>query len=283
MSENENIQEFFSRVTIIVNQIRSYGDTIKDIKIVQKILRSLPAKYDHIVVAIEEAKDLTPLTLTELMGSLQAHEERIRRFDEQPLEQAFQAKLKFSNNGVSKNKNSHSINYEQKGGWPNNRDKGRGFHKKQGDKENGQLSLYCKLCKKNNHNTKDCRFKCKKCKRHTHLEKDCWFKQKDEANFVEKDEPFDQLFYSCLKTHQETQDTWYVDSGCSNHMTGDKNSFVKLDENIKSQITLGDGRTQDIKGKGTISVGTKNGSSKFIHDVLCTWLCSKFIKCGTIS
>ncbi|KAF7839058.1 DUF4219 domain-containing protein/UBN2 domain-containing protein [Senna tora] len=78
--EGESIQAFFSRVSNIVNQIRSNGDTIEDKKIVQKILRSLPAKFDHVVAAIEEAKDLTKLTLVELEGSLRAHEERMQKW-----------------------------------------------------------------------------------------------------------------------------------------------------------------------------------------------------------
>ena len=49
-------------------------------------------------------------------------------------------------------------------------------------------------------------------------------------------------------------------------MTGDKNYFVTLDENVKTQITLGDGK-KDVTGKGTIAVKTKNGSSKLINEV----------------
>ena len=51
-------------------------------------------------------------------------------------------------------------------------------------------------------------------------------------------------------------------------MTGNKNCFVSLDENIKSHITLGDGSHQDVAGKGTIAVRAKNGSTKFIQDAL---------------
>jgi len=95
MREDESIQSFFSCVSNIFNQIRSFGDTIEDKKIIPKILRSLPVKYDHIVVVIEESKDLSKLTLVELMGSLEAHEARIKRF-EQPPEQAFQSKINIS-------------------------------------------------------------------------------------------------------------------------------------------------------------------------------------------
>lgn len=58
----------------IVNEIRSYGEDLKDQKNVEKILRSFPAKVDGVVVAIEESKDLTQLSVNELMGSLQSHE-----------------------------------------------------------------------------------------------------------------------------------------------------------------------------------------------------------------
>ena len=77
MKEGESIETFFNRVSNIVNQIRTYGDTIEDVKIIQTVLRSRPPKYDHIVVAIEESKDLSTLTLNQLMDSLQAHEDRM--------------------------------------------------------------------------------------------------------------------------------------------------------------------------------------------------------------
>ena len=51
-------------------------------------------------------------------------------------------------------------------------------------------------------------------------------------------------------------------------MTGNKNSFVRLDKQIKSSITFGDGRTQEFTGKGTIVVKSKNGFTKYIQDDL---------------
>ena len=75
MLDNESIQTYVDRVSNIVNQIRSNGDTIKDVKIIRKILRTLTKNFDHIVIVIEESnKDLRSLTMTELMGSLLAHE-----------------------------------------------------------------------------------------------------------------------------------------------------------------------------------------------------------------
>jgi len=55
------MQYFFTRVMGLVNQIRSYGEDLKDQKNVEKKLRILPTKFDYVVIAIEECKYLTQL------------------------------------------------------------------------------------------------------------------------------------------------------------------------------------------------------------------------------
>ena len=57
---------------------------------------------------------------------------------------------------------------------------------------------------------------------------------------------------------------WYMDSGCSRHMTGKTTFFIKLDEYDGGLVTFGD----DAKGK-IVAVGKvgKNFSS-CINDVL---------------
>ena len=81
MKEGEKVKDFFSIVTEIGNQIKSYGEEVPEKKVVEKILRSLPQKFEHVVAVIEETKDLTKLSQYELMGSLEAHEERVNRYN----------------------------------------------------------------------------------------------------------------------------------------------------------------------------------------------------------
>ncbi|XP_078149674.1 uncharacterized protein LOC144544991 [Carex rostrata] len=63
MKTEESVQIFLSRVTTVVNQIRAYGDNLTEQTVVAKVLRSLTTKFDHVVAAIEESKDLSSLNL----------------------------------------------------------------------------------------------------------------------------------------------------------------------------------------------------------------------------
>ncbi|GKB57375.1 hypothetical protein Tco_0913561, partial [Tanacetum coccineum] len=85
----------------IVSQMRAYGDKVDDEVVVAKILRSLSSKFDHVVAAIEESKDLSTYSVDELMGSLQTHEARINRNVVKGEKHAFQVQgeqAKFSYN-----------------------------------------------------------------------------------------------------------------------------------------------------------------------------------------
>ena len=77
MEDNESISDFFNIVTKLVNQIKICGETLTTRVVVSKILRSLAPKFDHMVVAIEEGKDLSKLKKEELQGTLESHEQRM--------------------------------------------------------------------------------------------------------------------------------------------------------------------------------------------------------------
>jgi hypothetical protein len=53
---------------------------------------------------------------------------------------------------------------------------------------------------------------------------------------------------------QYKEDLWYVDSGCSKHMTGNKDKFLNLKKQ-KGKFTFGDNASSNILGKGTVSLG----------------------------
>jgi len=62
-----------------VNAIRGLGETIEDIYIVDKLLRTLPMAYNPKVSTVEDRQDIENITFDELYGILTAYELRIGR------------------------------------------------------------------------------------------------------------------------------------------------------------------------------------------------------------
>jgi hypothetical protein len=50
-----------------------------------------------------------------------------------------------------------------------------------------------------------------------------------------------------LTNSKETM--WFLDSGCSNHMTGDRQWFIHLDESFRQVVKLGNDTKMDVMGK----------------------------------
>ena len=57
-----------------MNFTLNLGESIAESKIVRKVLRSLPKRFHAKITAIEEAKDIDQIPLTELIGNLQTYE-----------------------------------------------------------------------------------------------------------------------------------------------------------------------------------------------------------------
>jgi hypothetical protein len=76
MKEEENIVEYLHRVDEVVNSIRAVGEEITYKPIMQKILRSLPMRYDSMISTLEYRHDLDTLTVDQLHGIFIAYEMR---------------------------------------------------------------------------------------------------------------------------------------------------------------------------------------------------------------
>jgi len=66
MTEKETVAEYFDRLQVITNTMRVCDENIEDCRIVEKVLRTLTPQFDHVVVAIEESRDLDVMTIEEL-------------------------------------------------------------------------------------------------------------------------------------------------------------------------------------------------------------------------
>lgn len=81
MKIGESVAEYIARVMIVTNSVRNHGEDMADVKVVEKILRSLTDQFNYIVCSIEELKDIDSLSVDELQSSLLVHEQKFRKKD----------------------------------------------------------------------------------------------------------------------------------------------------------------------------------------------------------
>ncbi|XP_022853177.1 uncharacterized protein LOC111374700 [Olea europaea var. sylvestris] len=72
MKKAETIKEYSDRLLSIVNKVRLLGTKIDDSRIVEKILVTVPERYEASITTLENTKDLSMITLVELLNALQA-------------------------------------------------------------------------------------------------------------------------------------------------------------------------------------------------------------------
>jgi hypothetical protein len=75
------------------------------------------------------------------------------------------------------------------------------------------------------------------------------------------------MFLSCHMSEEQPKDLWLLDSGCSNHMTGNKDLLSCIDSSLSSDITLGNDSLVKFQGKGIVPILTKQNVKKDINNV----------------
>ena len=98
MKEEEDIATYFLRVDEIVNTMRGLGEQVENTTLVQKILNSLPMRFDSKVSALEERKDLDKLSMNESHGIIIAYDKRIEQEKPSRKETTFKVSKKTKGN-----------------------------------------------------------------------------------------------------------------------------------------------------------------------------------------
>ncbi|XP_074369254.1 uncharacterized protein LOC141710582 [Apium graveolens] len=200
MKTYENIGEFVTRLKAVTNEMKRNGESLDDVRVMEKLLRSLTRKFDYVVSSIEESKDLSTISIDELVGSVQAHEQRMNQYDDAShLEKTLQSKV-----SIGDNSGTSIVLYVEKpiygvvrGGYRGGR--GRGSYEG----------------------------------RTTKVEERSHF-----ASTKEDKDVSTAMFLTYKVNEESKKNVWYLDSGAINHMTGHKDLFTEVDETISGEVTF---------------------------------------------
>ncbi|XP_060183130.1 uncharacterized protein LOC132613093 [Lycium barbarum] len=223
MKKDESIYEMRTRFTSIINELHSLGEIIPTNKLVRKILVVLPSSWESKVNAITEAKDLQTLTIDALIGYLKTYEMK-RKND---LERRESKKEK---NLVLKAAKNDTCCDESKMAYLTRR-----FHKK--IRRNGGIPK--RGSSSRNFKGNDCCHKCgksgnfiKECPLHSRITTRILISLINEKNVLNEEfdgleQIRDDLVVTVVDLNEQVEEAgvrggskkWYMDSGCSKHMT----------------------------------------------------------------
>jgi hypothetical protein len=285
MDEGETISAFGQKLMTLVAEIRNLGEKISDESVIEVLFNIVPERFADVVNTIEQWGDLSTMPVSEALGRLSSFEngQRGRRRNStgkedqlvlmtRALEQLMQVKKDSSGAGSSgssrkktSGKSDNPKNSKNSGG-------DRGKQKKKGKFDIAKVRCY-------NWNEKG------------HLQADCPEPSKRErANLAEQedDEPAMLMVETCELTEQidtpseqvllneekvvpkykgPRDASWYLDTGASNHMTGDPEKFVELDQSIQGKVKFGDGSTVEICGRGSVLMKCLTGDHRVLSAV----------------
>jgi transposase InsO family protein len=230
MKDDETVDEYFSRTLAIANKMTAHGERMEQVTVVEKILRSMTEKFNYVVCSIEESNDVTSLSIDELQSSLMIHEQRMKSYQHHSDEQA----LKVTNSGRGGN---------------SSRGRGRSNPKGRGRGKQSRETVECFKCHKLGHYRNECP------------------EWEDNANFAELEDEEETLLMARIDQNSVTkEESWYLDSGCSNHMVGNQDWFFDFDSTYRDSVRLGNDARMPVMGKGNVKL-LINGKSHVITNV----------------
>ncbi|KAK1381042.1 putative zinc finger, CCHC-type [Heracleum sosnowskyi] len=289
MKDTDQIEDFCMRLNGLVTNIRALGEKIEEAQVVRKLLRAVPTKFLQIASAIEQFGNLDDMSIEEVIGSLRAHEERLQGQTENAEKQLLGQQLMLTAEEWQKKETSDGKllltreEWLQRTGKTNTGGGGRDHRVRDNRIVRDRSQVKCFNCLGYGHYAAECRKTRAK---------------RGEVNLIQARDDEPALLMAMCDSNvlaltegknapnspEVEENTWYLDNGASNHMTGNREKFESLDRSVKGEVKFGDGSLVKIEGKGSIRITCKNGETRFLQGLyFIPTLRSNIISLGQLS
>nr|GEV83359.1 retrovirus-related Pol polyprotein from transposon TNT 1-94 [Tanacetum cinerariifolium] len=236
--EDKSIDSDFARFNTIITSLKALDEDYSSKNYVRKFLRALHPKWRVKVTAIEESKDLTSLSLDELIENLKVHETIIKKDSEIVKEKVERKSFALKAKKESSDEECSTSRSEDKEYAMAVRDFKK-FFKRRG------------------------RFV-----RQPRNDKKTFQRSRDDKNVAQASSEI------CLGVDLEP-DEWIKDSGCSKHMTGNRKLFSCYKAYNGGNVIFGSNLRGNIIGKGCTIVSIRTDHCrKFDNDVKLREFCN---------
>jgi hypothetical protein len=297
--DGESLDKFGLRIMSIVNNLRSLGDTVEEIKVVQKILRVVPDQYSQMACSIETLLDLSTVSVEELLRRLRSSEGRGGTTTTQNpggilllTEEEWEARRQQREQGQGSGGNGNG----RKKGKPKTKN-GRNGNGGRGNGERDMSQVKCYNCNNMGHFSKNCPEPRRERRERANLAQD---QEEEQALLMatvgavtltsQPPRPIEHVLLNEKRSKASATDetgrcdtSWFLDSGASNHMCGRRDFFSELDTSVHGFVKLGDDTSVEIEGRGTILFTCKSGEHLTLSEVyFIPKLCSSIVSLGQL-
>ncbi|WVZ83459.1 hypothetical protein U9M48_030605 [Paspalum notatum var. saurae] len=303
--DGESVDDFSLRISNLASNLRLLGDDIQDKEVVKKMMQVIPDRLTQVAISIKTLLDVGELSLEEVTGRFRAADERLdararnaemgsrlmlTSKEEDLIKRLRRQEGQRGGGGggggagaSSGGAGSSGTSAPPRSGAP----PGKSSQEKPKAGKND-----CRYCGKRGHWARECRKKKRDEAAAAALLTEeaagddepalmmaqVVMAEPEQERVQERVAPIyfgGQVFLN--ETHataylgdagdRPDDGVWYLDTGASNHMTGNGEAFCELNRDVTGQVKFGDGSTVDIVGRGVITFAARGGGHRTLTDV----------------